>query len=92
VNAAVEKYILPIFDSATSIAAISSSKDKANEMQGQLQAIGFDVEILNISNPDDEASESGSEEMTGASGDEESGSETGSSESWQIENGDTEMK
>lgn len=94
VNAAVRKYILPIFDSATSIAAITSSKGKASEMKTQLQDIGFQVQTLEISGSDDDASESGSE----GSGESDSADESseadqsGSSESWQMEGDDVKMQ
>ena len=95
VNNAIRKYILPIFDSATSIAAITSSKGKATEMKTQLQDIGFEVALLDISKAeDDDASESGDESSNGSeSGDEtSSGEESGSSESWQMEGDDVKMK
>lgn len=94
VNDAVKKYILPIFNSSSAIASITSSKDKASEMKKQLQDIGFNVQILEISGSGDEASDSG-EEGSMASDSEDEGSmddQSGSSESWQIEDGDTKMQ
>jgi hypothetical protein len=94
VNDAVRKYILPIFDPATAIASIASSKDKASEMKAQLENIGFDVQLLDISGADDDASSSGHEGSMGSESGEEGSSqdESGSSESWQMEDGDTKMK
>lgn len=94
-NNAVRKYILPIFDPSTAIASITSSKDKAIEMEQQLQAIGFDVQLVDISGADDDASStdgevsSGSDSEDEGSDQEQSGS---SSESWQMEDGDVKMQ
>ena len=94
VNDAVRKYILPVFDPSTAIASIASSKDKASEMKAQLETLGFDVQLLNISGTDDDASSSDDDGSMGSeSGEEESSQdESGSSGSWQMEDGDTKMK
>lgn len=97
VNGVIRKYILPIFDSATSIAALTSSKGKAAEMKMQLEGIGFEVDLLDISKAeDDDASESGDESSEGSesgSDDESSsGEKSGSTESWQMEGDDVKMQ
>lgn len=97
VDGVIRKYILPIFDSATSIAAITSSKGKAAEMKTQLEEIGFEVDLLDISKAeDDDASESGDESSEGSeSGSEDessSGEKSGSTESWQMEGDDVKMQ
>lgn len=82
---------MPIFDATTSIAAIATSKGKSSEIRGQLEAIGFNVTLLDISNSDeDSGSESGSGSDSEGSEDEtESQSEaSGSTESWQVEDAD----
>lgn len=70
---------MPIFQSETSIAAVATSASKSTDIQKQLEAIGFDVTVLDISSgADDDGDESGSE---------------GSTESWsEVEGSDIEMK
>lgn len=63
----IERYLLPIFDSATSIGAASVNSGKAGELEEGYKRLGFDVERKELPTFDGEP-ESGSE----------SGSETGS--------------
>lgn len=73
VAAAVEKWLMPIFDPKTSIAAVATAKSKSEDVQKQLREINFDVTVLDIV---------GEGEQDG-DGDGESGSESGDSdESW----------
>jgi hypothetical protein len=81
---------MPIFDPATSIAAVATSKGKLETIQKQLEDIHFDVKVLEIvGKGGEEDEEEGNESML----------EDGSSESWsEVDKdeagagGDTEMK
>jgi hypothetical protein len=79
VRAVIDKWLMPIFQSATSIAAVATSASKSADIQRQLEAIGFDVTTLDISSgADEDADDSGSE---------------GSTESWsEVDGNDVEMK
>ncbi len=78
IREALKKYILPIFDPATSVAAIASAPSRAKEIAEQLTAIGYEVEQKELDLGADETSsafESGSEDGSddGASSEEEGG-------------------
>ena len=73
VAAAIEKWLMPIFDPKSSIAAVATAKSKSEDVQKQLREINFDVTVLDIV---------GEGEQDG-DGEVESGSESGDSdESW----------
>ena len=90
VESAIKKWLMPIFDPATSIAAVATSKGKLETIQKQLEDIHFDVKVLEIvGKGGEEDEEEGNESML----------EDGSSESWsEVDKdeagagGDTEMK
>jgi hypothetical protein len=71
---AIRKYILPLFDSSSSVAIVVSSPAKADEIKKSLEGVGFDVEARELSvNPDElkgEEDESGSESDSESSSDE----------------------
>lgn len=66
-------------------------------MKTQLEEIGFEVDLLDISKAeDDDASESGEESSEGSENGSEdessSGEKSGSTESWQMEGDDVKMQ
>ena len=68
----IKKYLLPIFDSSTSIAAVASSKSKADDISKTLTEAGYDVELKTLETGPAEGSED--ESMEGSDGSD-SGSE-----------------
>jgi hypothetical protein len=70
VIAALEKYFLPLFDSATSVAYVVTAPGKVDGIAEDLVAQGFDVEKRTLEIDPDELMEDGSE-----SGSDESGSD-----------------
>lgn len=86
VNEAVKKWILPVFDSSSAIAAIASSKSKSPEIAKQLKEIGFEVDTIDIVSAGDEDA---SDSEAGSSEDGSSGNDSWS----EVEhNSDAEMK
>lgn len=82
VEAAIKKWLMPIFDPATSIAAVATSSGKLDAIQKQLKDIHFDVTVLEIVGKAGEG-EDGDESMDGESG----------TESWsEVGGSDAEMK
>lgn len=63
----IRKYVLPLFDSSSSVAVVVSSPTKAAEIKKSLESVGFDVEARELSvnqdelKDEEEESESGSE-------------------------------
>lgn len=51
VIAATKKWLMPIFDSKTSIAAIAAGSSKSDDIKRQLTDLGYKVEILEITKP-----------------------------------------
>lgn len=82
VNQAVVRWLMPIFDVDTSIAAIATAKSKAEDIKKQLSDLGMDVNVLDIATEADDGQEGG------ASEDGESGEESWS----EIDGSDVEMK
>lgn len=71
----ISRYLLPIFDSATSIGAAAVNSGKAAELEEGYKKLGFEVERRELPTFDGEPdSESGSESGSSMSG-EESGDE-----------------
>lgn len=85
VEAAMKKWLLPIFDPATSIAAVATSKGKLEAIQKQLKDLHFDVTVREI------VGQGGEEDEEGDSGSDMEGD--GSTESWsEVGGSDAEMK
>ena len=68
----ISKYLVPIFDSATSIGAASVNSGKATELEEGYKKLGYEVERRELPTFDGEDSEDGSESGS------ESASESGS--------------
>ena len=69
VAAALQKYLLPVFDPATSIAVVASAPGKVDEIAKGLTEVGFQVEKRELDvDPDELATAAAGE------GEEESGS------------------
>ena len=84
VESAVKKWLMPIFDPKSSIAAVATSKGKLESIQKTLNDMEFDVTVLEIVGK-------GGEEEEGSEDEEMSGDE--STESWsEVEKSDAEMK
>lgn len=75
VRACLAKYILPIFDPATSICAIACSPARIDEMEGALAKIGYQMERRELSITDDDDDAEGDDSDEGDSGEEDSSSE-----------------
>jgi len=69
VAAALKKYLLPVFDPATSIAVVASAPGKVDEIARGLAEVGFQVEKRELDVDPDEVA---------AAGEESEGSESGS--------------
>lgn len=55
--ASIKKYIVPMFDPATSIASVATGKTKADSIAERFTAQGFDVERRSFGEQDDSDSE-----------------------------------
>ena len=74
VKASLKKYILPLFDADDSTAAVVAPQGKVDEIQKQLEEVGYEMERVEIDLGKEEEEE---EEEEGSSGsEEESGSES----------------
>jgi hypothetical protein len=73
IRTAIEDYFLPIFQPSTSIAAVSTSAGKADEIQAGLEKLGFEVERREL--PSFGGDEEGSEIGSGSEASEGSGEE-----------------
>lgn len=51
VLATIKKYLLPLFDAKSSLAAIASSANKAGQISDYLRSVGYSVEIKELTNP-----------------------------------------
>jgi hypothetical protein len=66
VLAALKKYFLPLFDPATSVAAVVTAPGKADEIAAGLREVGFEVEQRTLeADPEEDGSEDGSEGSEG---------------------------
>ncbi|TKY89650.1 hypothetical protein EX895_001435 [Sporisorium graminicola] len=77
VKASLKKYILPLFDPETSVAAVVAPQCKVDEIQTQLEQVGYRMERVEIDlgkDDDDEGSSSGSEDESAS--EDESGSDS----------------
>lgn len=71
VRAVIGKYFVPLFDSATSLGAVSVNAGKADEVEAGFKELGFDVErreLPTLGNEDESGSENGSESESGSEG------------------------
>ncbi|SPO28432.1 related to Zn2+-dependent endopeptidase, insulinase superfamily [Ustilago trichophora] len=78
VKKSLSEYILPLFDPETSVAAVVAPQSKVEEIQTQLEAVGYKMERVEIDlgkDDDVEGSESGSDDQSGSGSDSESESE-----------------
>ncbi|EST04590.1 Peptidase M16, C-terminal domain protein [Kalmanozyma brasiliensis GHG001] len=76
VKESLRRYILPLFDAETSVAAVVAPVGKVEEMEKALEAVGYEMERREIDLGKDDESESGSEGEESGSDEEESGSES----------------
>lgn len=63
VKRSLKQYILPLFDARTSVAAVVAPQSKVDEIQTQLQGVGYEMERVEIDlgkDDDEDGSESGS--------------------------------
>lgn len=72
VSAALKKYLLPVFDPATSIAVVASAPGKVDEIATGLAEVGFQVEKRELDVDPDElaAGKEGSESESSSESDE----------------------
>jgi len=77
VQEAIRTHIVPLFDSATSVAVVVSSPNKADEIKESLESVGFEVEARTLSVPVDELKGSEDDEDD----DDSYGSDSGSDDS-----------
>ena len=78
VREALKKYILPIFDPATSICAIASAPSRTKEIANSLKEVGYDIEERDLDlGVDDSEGESGSDGSDGSEMDSESEADGG---------------
>jgi len=77
VQEAIRTYVLPLFDSSSSIAVVVSSPNKADEIKESLEGVGFDVEARTLNVPVDELMEA--DDDSDSDGEDDSGSDSDSS-------------
>ena len=74
VSAALKKYLLPVFDPATSIAVVVSAPGKVDEIATGLAEVGFQVEKRKLDVDPDELA-AGAEENEGSESESDEGEE-----------------
>lgn len=72
VNAVIKKWLMPIFSPETSISAVATAPSKLEDVQKQLETLGFEVQVRHIvaegeeEEGESDAGSSGSEESEGS--------------------------
>lgn len=78
VKTSLKEYILPLFEPESSVVAVVAPVGKVEEMEKQLNQVGYQMERVEIDLGKDDESESGSEEESGSESESESEGEGGS--------------